>query len=310
MSPCLACPVLEAECFARAGEEEAFQQHRLTQSSYQTMDKLCLLCGAVTNAVVVRGVLLNVLGSKHSLAIYFSILSGILQVAQLALLLARPATYHRLRVQCNLGQRLFRLAAITIAFWHTNDPSDAERFVAYRNMVDHYTNGRSLAAVVALEPLLSLCHALYHHIPFRQQLLYSLARMTVDFTFVVPTLALLVSMPQLDSIARKACTCMSQVLTLGGDMSTLKLTAQTCQDSHRVAYFVPAAMLTSVGTCVPLITGYWLELHTKLQYLRARYPQQAGALPERMHFRALLLLQVQCSRLMCFAFAALAAVMY
>jgi hypothetical protein len=208
-----------------------------------------------------------------------------------------------------MTQRAFRLAAFTLAFWHTSDPSVTERYIAYDDMIQHYTDRRALATAVLLEPLLSLCHSLYHHLPFRQQLVYSLLRMAIDFTFVVPTLALLLSSPRIDALAKQACTYLCHVLTFG-DVSSLKYTLDTCQDSHMVSHFVPAVALTGIGMCVPLVTCYWMELYTKLQYLRARYPQHTGSLPGSQQLRALLLAQINTSLLLCFVLSAVAAMLY
>jgi hypothetical protein len=292
-----------------SGQEDSYRNHGMTQSAYHTWDKLSLLCGLVTNAVIARYfTTVTVMHNVHHSTIYAAVVCMSMQALLLLAMLLHPAAYCRVRTHCYFLQRFLRLGIVIGAYWFSDDegPSGSKSCLIYKPVRDKHTDMRALASTLLVEPLLSICHTVYHYLPWKMHVFYAAFRTAVDLRYVVPVLAHMVPVDQLESLCKSMIHYSLKLLSAGAaDSQTI--THDLCSKGGTYSHFLPAFMLLTIGTLVPSLITYWLELRTKLQYLRVAFPGQAHLLPGSMALRVLLLTQLQVGCVLCMAIAQLQA---
>jgi hypothetical protein len=318
-----ACPVCQTAGFplqqlrrrynlaALAGQEECYRDDEITQLVFKTWDKLSLLCGLLTNAVIARYFIMSPEARiRHHTATYTVAACITMQALQLLLVLLHPKFYFRIRLRCYLLQRFLRLGIVFGTYWSSSsDPSTSTGYLMYRPILEIYTDMRALASVLLVEPMLSMCHSVYHQLPWKHHVFYAVCRTVVDMLYVAPLLVHVLPSSQLELLCKGICHYSLQLLT-SGSIGKLELGQDLCRERSSSAFrFLPAFMLLSIGTLVPSLITYWLELRTKLQYLRVHHPQLASELPDGMALRVLLLTQLQVGFVLCFCIAQLQALL-
>lgn len=292
------------------GEEAEYQRHALVRKATRTWDTLGLLFSLLTNLVILK-YLISDRGAEPG-STYRTVVLSLLQALQFVAAVWHTAWYQRVRLPIHSMQRLLRLAiTLAVHLQGPYSPTQCTRYSTIKSVTDTHlaSAARALAAILLVEPLLGVCHALYHHLPWSHHLVYVTARVPLDALFVVPTLGLLVnSRADMRGLADRVCPYVCQVLTSGA-LGTSSLVADVCVDGSS-GYFLAGAAMLVLGNLLPLLVIYWFELKTKLQYLRVRFPGQAQAVPGGSNLGALLLVQLQLGLLLCFCGAQLLAGMH
>jgi hypothetical protein len=296
--------------FVLVGEDFEYQRHEIVRKAQRTWDTLGLLLSLLTNQVILKHTM-----SERNVepgSSFATLGLSLLQALQFGTAVWYVGWYRRARLRVHSTQRVLRLVFTLMVYWQgASRPSEAIRYKTYSSLAATYLDdGRSLAVVLLVEPMLGICHALYQHLPWTYHLAYVLCRVPIDAFFVVPTLGLLInSRADMQEAAQRVCPYVCRLLT-AGTLGSTSLITDVCRPGSS-SYFLPAAAMLVIGTLLPLLVTYWFELTMKLQYLRDRFPDRYMCTQiDGLRLGALLLLQMQMGMLLCFCAAQLLAVLH
>jgi hypothetical protein len=150
----------------------------------------------------------------------------------------------------------------------------------FYNPSNHSSPLRAFLMLCLGEPVMHCLRATTAMLPFKHYVLYACVRLTVDINVVLPAIsALLASDKAVMAVSATACDKLQTLLSPFTPVPRGPFYTNACSVAHHV--YVAAAAVMIIGHAIPFLAAYWLELVSKLEFLKQHVTQQhCAALPD------------------------------